>query len=1315
MSDFFTKYPVLTQALYHTTPVSESNGYLSFLLIDSSSGRPEQMTLAASWNPQQFIGFYLFLKEVPADLEDFANEMYARLAPLNPEHTGFVWISLSGQGQGAVVSELEILEVDAEGGIQNDLTLSFGNYGLPFIKGWPIQLSGGLTTGFLGFLFSYPTSLAASPAQAGKVVHLPFDGLARGCLQSQATIGDFSEDEETGWNVGLRYFVESTSNGLEDTIISQYYPIFNLDKELRLLFNLCWDPVDPLNPVRTFLAFSATSFYLRPAENGEYDYQLEAGPVPLLLPTWFITDYGKQVYFMPINDPAQTSSPAKLVFASLTNDPDASIKEQAFYLTPAGDFELAVLPLLEEVKRYYIIGGLSGTETIGFKSRYANGSGDVLHFSSAKPAFAPAFPLNTGFEKEALQGRGQPESKTRGPGPWVPDKEYYQSEEFQERKRRRQQSGKYTSIHQDSKEKRKGPYLAYKAGSSSSWVQAETTSGATGMTGCVSSYLNDTFTTSWVTVKSGTGVVDAPQYFSQPQDAPLYHKLDTGPVPAQADNSTATKAVTELSPADFLDYFRTPAANLSQDGQNGCQHAFPMVPLSGAIPNPKTDTFAPPDPIDFSFLRTFEDQIINPARAEAIRKIPQSSPHFLLRSAKADSLDNKGPQEETYDVEYGTSPQGLLVEIGGATYQWTKLWLAHIPPLESLFFQDLSTDLQAAFQTNQQFLVISERNGKLSGFDNRISIEDWPFVLDVPEQVTDQQYSNVLIFKFRAGSIRDLIADTRQWTAADDFNADPAAVSEWISDYIDAHLPIQSDSFTYTARNGDCLSDVARFYGLDKEILMESNPRVSEQLRRGTRLTIPMVKNNELYENFNRIVRSENWQGILALKVNIDLKQFPEEIKGLLGGIDLSKFDAHHFGIETNQVNTDSSDPTKLQMSEPSSLFGLIDYQDNTPNTGNPYDFKVTELQVLFANSAIADFKSEVILTLGQLFGEQVELQGESIQNNTIRLKGSYENHDGDTSYAFISQNDFSFASVNGVIWREMVISKAQFYTLNEEDNKVSSVFSFWGNLKFFNITKDLFKVDGDIEIFDLFSFDLLSYSGIQLLMDFQIAEAADTSPPKQFAFNPGNVSFDPSASETRAFSLYRNFPLTIQGMSYSDISASPGSRGFFLTTTPLTNSTSLQAPWYALRFDLNLGSPGELAAKANLTASLLAAWSPVRSGASPVAVYLKLPGTSGLLQMAIQSVIKLNITDLQFLSTVISADGVTIDHVGYELQFRGISASILGKTIPSGGQTNIYIFGNPDPTAPQNTLGWYMAYNKDKSASDGIAPEADTAYLRLK
>ncbi len=99
---------------------------------------------------------------------------------------------------------------------------------------------------------------------------------------------------------------------------------------------------------------------------------------------------------------------------------------------------------------------------------------------------------------------------------------------------------------------------------------------------------------------------------------------------------------------------------------------------------------------------------------------------------------------------------------------------------------------------------------------------------------------------------------------------------------------------------------------------------------------------------------------------------------------------------------------------------------------------------------------------------------------------------------------------------------------------------------------------------------------------------------------------------------------------------------------------------------------------------------------------------------MAIQAVIKLNIDDLQFLSTVIEKQGEETS-VGYELQFRGISASILYRP-ERGGWQRRYKCGDSGPGLPgQNTLGWYVAYNKDQPNADQSGPETKTSYLRLK
>ena len=163
------------------------------------------------------------------------------------------------------------------------------------------------------------------------------------------------------------------------------------------------------------------------------------------------------------------------------------------------------------------------------------------------------------------------------------------------------------------------------------------------------------------------------------------------------------------------------------------------------------------------------------------------------------------------------------------------------------------------------------------------------------------------------------------------------------------------------------------------------------------------------------IVTSDAWNGIIALQVDIGLDDFPDDIKGLLGGIDLSQFNGHHFGIDVNYVQLTAGKLTAPK----SSLFGLISYYDaayarangiNIGNSGsssspiNPgadgYNFTVLYLQVVFNNSVITDFNSLIRLSATSWFGEP------AVANCTIDLIGSYEEHDNKPTYSFTTKKN---------------------------------------------------------------------------------------------------------------------------------------------------------------------------------------------------------------------------------------------------------------------------------------------------------------------
>jgi hypothetical protein len=417
------------------------------------------------------------------------------------------------------------------------------------------------------------------------------------------------------------------------------------------------------------------------------------------------------------------------------------------------------------------------------------------------------------------------------------------------------------------------------------------------------------------------------------------------------------------------------------------------------------------------------------------------------------------------------------------------------------------------------------------------------------------------------------------------------------------------------------------------------------------------------------------WNGILFLNAHVPPDGLPPELAGLAAGLDPARFQAHHVGINQTPLAADLTQ-------RDSSLFGLISYADDRPLTGGGYDFKVSTLKVRFANSAIASFTSRVALALGQLFGTAVRKQGAS--DNVLELDGFYQKHGDTGSYVFSQTALATFAADRDPVLSSVQVTKAEFATLvgpgaAAAHGTVQTEFSFWGTLAFEELSA------GGTVPFDLFSYDSLVYSGMKLRMSFLPSDPAT----RAFRFDPSAMAFDVGSSTARAHSLAAHFPLTAKGMLASEASKTPGDYGLLPVDTDL-DTTPVTTPWYALNFDLNLGSAGALAAKAGLVATLAVIWAPGRSGQPglPVSVGLKLPGSSGgKNELTVEGVLKITM----FAVTL------TYDGAAFLLKFNGIALSLFGKSLPPGGSFDIFVFGDPDPAAGANSLGWYGAYKKDQ------------------
>lgn len=580
-----------------------------------------------------------------------------------------------------------------------------------------------------------------------------------------------------------------------------------------------------------------------------------------------------------------------------------------------------------------------------------------------------------------------------------------------------------------------------------------------------------------------------------------------------------------------------------------------------------------------------------------------------------------------------TTPQGLLANVSGSN--WNSLLLGQSSDGSRQFLVNVasSNQLQQALQTNQQFIVVTDLKG-VAYFQSQISIGGWTFDFSTQPKPPAGDYYNVLIFKYYSASIKELAAATQMWTNPSQFNAKPSDVSTWLGSYI-----------------------------------QDAENQVSG--------------GNTRFQSFVDLVNDGSWNGVLGLNVYIPPGELPPEVQGLLGGIDLSKFSAHHFGIETNSVG---SGFTLTR----SSLFALISYDNTSSGIGAPradgdYSFKVLTLQVVFANSEVTDFNSQIQVTINNLFDVGANLEGG--KDNSVVLQGTYESHNGASTYSFTAAGTYTFKLDSDLI-TDVTFTKVQFTTVSAAagGGDITSTFAFWGSIKF-----------GTLAGFDFFSFDDLAFAGLSLSFTFNTANiGGDNLPIQSFTFDPGDIRFDVSISKARQQSLLEYFPLRLTGFTYASGGVSISDLGYVQVASPIANLAGDVT--YALMFELDLGSIGALASPLKgFAADLVAGWNPQSPG--KVAFGVKLPESSGgKLQIGIQGVLLLTIQNFEF--TTLPAKDSTPQR--YVLYMRGCTLEMFGATVPSSGSFSFVFFAPTEESASAalSNLGWFVAYAKGSNGA---------------
>jgi hypothetical protein len=799
-------------------------------------------------------------------------------------------------------------------------------------------------------------------------------------------------------------------------------------------------------------------------------------------------------------------------------------------------------------------------------------------------------------------------------------------------------------------------------------------------------------TTTWVAptaAPSPTGPAAPASYYTQAERAPFYG-IDP------ADNALLTFA--ELKALDF----------------SSSAPAFPLAPYGGVAPGPT----------GFAGMAAFEQQVLTTVRRNTIfgdlAGVLVGTPGPLGVSAIGAAagctagptgiFGPTAPLGPTGPTRAVVTPQGLLGHFDTDDGAWRDLTIGQAGQgAQTLVLTALGEAMRVALMSSELFLVVTDAGKFLDACSIRFCLDDNAFAQltadgVVPAATVDslrylggytyqsERYFDAVLcpalgstnFARYGAEVRRAAAQARLVVGGFTFDLSPYrwADNDTVLIFKYSNRPLRelvADAASWTAPGA---------------FLAKSVTETQRDLLQFIDSAEQRAKTDANYRYFASTVcgntgvngGDEIWTGLLGLNCRVPLTALPPQLEGLAAGIDPTKFYAHHFGVNQSGIGLDGG---TLGIDD-SALFGLIDYDSprDLYYQGKPYAFKVLTLHVLFANSQVANFASQIELLVADLFGERSALPG-AVHGDNLVLNGVWQHRGGVDSYAFTDQDESVFQMASHVL-DTVSVTDAQFLTVippKGSGRLVQSRFVLAGMIRWLALPR-----------FDAFSFGGapgdaaggLSYGNLTIDMSFDPWSVATT--PPTFKFDASNLALDLSRSAARAGSLYQRFPLRASGFVQADAGATPESLGFLRTFSPLAPA-SLEKGWFGIECSLNLGSPGSLVDSTGFYADLLIAWAP-DADQSRTWIGIKLPGatSSGRPTVTIEGPLQLSMATIEFLVTDADDPATT----AYMLKLSSIALSFLGKSFPPGGRVDAMLFGDPNPAAATTSLGWYAAYDKD-------------------
>ncbi len=354
-----------------------------------------------------------------------------------------------------------------------------------------------------------------------------------------------------------------------------------------------------------------------------------------------------------------------------------------------------------------------------------------------------------------------------------------------------------------------------------------------------------------------------------------------------------------------------------------------------------------------------------------------------------------GPLGPTVPTRIGVTPRGLLGVFEKTSGSWQGLTIVHENGGgQALTITAIEDPLRAALLSNQLFLVVTDATKFLQSCSVQYQLTELSFAeltgLGIPNEVVNQvRYLEGFLYESASFFNAVLAAGLGQkdYQAYGDAFRSAAAlarviISGWTID-LSPYLWEPAGTFLIFKFADLPLEDLVADLGLwtlPGAFLTESPEVTQKALQAFLNNAQTRARTDPDFLYFaetvcrNRSVDGgvEAWNGVLGLQCTVPLTQLPPQLEGLAAGMGSSGLVAHHVGVNASSVRTEGR---RLVVGD-TSLFGLIEYESPADlyYEGKPYAFKVLSLKVLFANSQVSGFSSQIELLVGALFGERSSL-----------------------------------------------------------------------------------------------------------------------------------------------------------------------------------------------------------------------------------------------------------------------------------------------------------------------------------------------------